>query len=556
MAIIQGLQAAWGAIQRILAAIDRFVAFLKAVRGGNAGPAFAQALAAAAVAVIEFVSQFLLRKIAGAAKKVAGKIKAIAQRIGQRLMGVARKVGGALKRGAAKVRRGAAKLRDKVLGKRKKTPEDKRKEKQDRLDKAVRELTPKVQALIDRGVGKLRLKAQLAFWKVRYRLSSLTVVTSGRTATVRAKVNPEADLIRNVIITTGDLLHEQVDKVWPIVIKHPKVQDALKKIRAQRAESFEDKSDEQGKKGRQTTGPYHRTEVEDPGVPGAAQADVLTGSKVGDKDRPPHTIETRKFPDAEGETAATTSERQESRGPGGIIVTGGGRYHERLDELGALTPVESKTFGEALLAMQSRQPLPPGVDPKQVAEFARLHEVEAGRDPGAFVTIQMLAQLMAQGKVTAKEALLQHQMSDIGAMDISRRAEEQRQRQRRAAEARERGEEPAKGDLKDPWRGPRKFKQGEEKLEEPWEDATSRFWDREKRAVVLWLETRMLLDPYFFASEERFANLLRKELPEYLADHIIKGTMLEIPSRKPTITTEPPAAPGIPGAAAAETLGE
>ena len=99
MAIIQGLVAAWGAIQRILAAIDRFIAFLKAVKSGNAGPAFAQALAAAAVAVIEFVSQFLLRKIAGAASKVAGKIKAIAQKIGKRLMAAMKKVGKAVKKG-------------------------------------------------------------------------------------------------------------------------------------------------------------------------------------------------------------------------------------------------------------------------------------------------------------------------------------------------------------------------------------------------------------------------------------------------------------------------
>ena len=116
MAIIQGLQAAWGAVQRILAAIDRFVAFLRAVKSGGAGPAFAQALAAAAVAVIEFVSQFLLRRIAGAAKKVAGKIKAIAQRIGKRIMGAVKKVG-------AKVKRGAGKLRDKVFGKKEDRPE-------------------------------------------------------------------------------------------------------------------------------------------------------------------------------------------------------------------------------------------------------------------------------------------------------------------------------------------------------------------------------------------------------------------------------------------------
>src|SRR5262249_18346789 len=41
LAIIQGIQAAWGTIQRVIAAISTFVVFLKAVKGGNAGPKFA-----------------------------------------------------------------------------------------------------------------------------------------------------------------------------------------------------------------------------------------------------------------------------------------------------------------------------------------------------------------------------------------------------------------------------------------------------------------------------------------------------------------------------------
>ena len=147
MAIVQGLMAAWGAIQRILAAIDRFIAFLKAVKSGNAGPAFAQALAAAAVAVIEFVSQFLLRKIAGAASKVAGKIKAIAQKIGKRLMAAMKKVGKAVKKGYNKLKAKAKKAKDKIFGpKKKKTKEDEAKEKQERLDKAVRAIGPQLAA--------------------------------------------------------------------------------------------------------------------------------------------------------------------------------------------------------------------------------------------------------------------------------------------------------------------------------------------------------------------------------------------------------------------------
>ncbi len=148
MAIVQGLMAAWGAIQRILAAIDRFIAFLKAVKSGNAGPAFAQALAAAAVAVIEFVSQFLLRKIAGAASKVAGKIKAIAQKIGKRLMAALKKVGKAVKKGVNKLKRKAKKVKEKVFGKKKKKTgrRTRQQDKQKRLDDAVTALRPKIMA--------------------------------------------------------------------------------------------------------------------------------------------------------------------------------------------------------------------------------------------------------------------------------------------------------------------------------------------------------------------------------------------------------------------------
>jgi hypothetical protein len=85
MLIIQALQAAWGSLGRILQAFDAFIAFLKGVRWGNAGPLFGGALAAAAVAVIEFISQFLLQRLMGATATVAGKVRALAKRIGARL---------------------------------------------------------------------------------------------------------------------------------------------------------------------------------------------------------------------------------------------------------------------------------------------------------------------------------------------------------------------------------------------------------------------------------------------------------------------------------------
>jgi hypothetical protein len=85
MLIVQALQAAWGSLGRILQAVDAFVGFLKGVRWGNAGPLFGKAIAAGAVALVEFISQFLLQRLMGAAGGVAGKLRALAKRIGARL---------------------------------------------------------------------------------------------------------------------------------------------------------------------------------------------------------------------------------------------------------------------------------------------------------------------------------------------------------------------------------------------------------------------------------------------------------------------------------------
>jgi Domain of unknown function (DUF4157) len=81
MVIIEALRAAWGTIRRILTAFSRFIRFLKAVRSGNAAGLFAEALSAAVIVIIDFVANWLLTRLRGAASAVAGRVRAIAQRI-------------------------------------------------------------------------------------------------------------------------------------------------------------------------------------------------------------------------------------------------------------------------------------------------------------------------------------------------------------------------------------------------------------------------------------------------------------------------------------------
>src|SRR5262249_40551470 len=64
-----------------IAAISKFVAFLKGVKSGQGARLFAEALAAGVVALIDFVSNFLMSKLGNAAKGIGTRLKGIADRI-------------------------------------------------------------------------------------------------------------------------------------------------------------------------------------------------------------------------------------------------------------------------------------------------------------------------------------------------------------------------------------------------------------------------------------------------------------------------------------------
>jgi hypothetical protein len=176
MAIIEGLQAAWGTISRIIAAISAFVGFLLAVKTGSAGPLFAGLLAAAAVIVLDFVANWLLKKLMSAARKVRAKLKGMAEKF-------------KAKRKAKKDAK-AEKKHDEHDAK-DKDKDKKEEDKQKRLADAARAIRPKLAALIDKRPSKLRVRAQLAVWKLRHRLTELRIDSQGRHVVFIAKVNPE-----------------------------------------------------------------------------------------------------------------------------------------------------------------------------------------------------------------------------------------------------------------------------------------------------------------------------------------------------------------------------
>ncbi|MDN3059209.1 DUF4157 domain-containing protein [Streptomyces sp. SRF1] len=108
LTIIQGLMAAWQTISRIIAAFGKFFAYLKAVKAGPAACLFAEAVAAGVVALLDFITNFLLARLGRAVKGVGNRLKAMAQKIMQGLKKTAK---GARKAAGAAVNRARGALR-------------------------------------------------------------------------------------------------------------------------------------------------------------------------------------------------------------------------------------------------------------------------------------------------------------------------------------------------------------------------------------------------------------------------------------------------------------
>jgi hypothetical protein len=178
------------------------MAFLLAVKSGGAGALFAAVLASAAVVLLDFVANWLLKKLASAARKVGAKLKGLAEKFKN-------------KRKAKKDAKAAKKHHDDHDGpngkkhkdkdkddddhnksdRERKKKEEKGKKNQEILAKAQRELPSKIRAVLGKGTRGLVLKGRLAIWRAQYRLTSLRIVGSGERTTIVAKVNPEANLL-------------------------------------------------------------------------------------------------------------------------------------------------------------------------------------------------------------------------------------------------------------------------------------------------------------------------------------------------------------------------
>ncbi|ORT60648.1 DUF4157 domain-containing protein [Streptomyces sp. CB03238] len=81
LTIVQGLMAAWQSLSSILSAFGKFWAYLKAVKAGPAACLFAEAVAAGIVALLDFITNFLMLRLTAATKGVGKRLKAMAEKI-------------------------------------------------------------------------------------------------------------------------------------------------------------------------------------------------------------------------------------------------------------------------------------------------------------------------------------------------------------------------------------------------------------------------------------------------------------------------------------------
>lgn len=177
---------------RIAALVSSVIDSVAAIAGGAIGAAankIEQALGAAIPIVIGFLARLV--GVGGLPKKATAVVKKVQTAVDKaidKLLGKA----------AAMVRKMAAKLGGVLGGKDARSPEEKKKD----LDRAVRELQPKIKPLLDRGLPRPLFLAKLLIWKRQYKLTSLGI-EGGK---VRATINPSADMYSVEEVEVGKLL--------------------------------------------------------------------------------------------------------------------------------------------------------------------------------------------------------------------------------------------------------------------------------------------------------------------------------------------------------------
>jgi hypothetical protein len=448
MAIIEGLQAAWATASRIIAAIERFVAFLKAVKGGNAGPQFARAVAAAAVAVIDFTANFIISKIAKGAKGVGKRLKGIAakimawlkrgvravkrglQQVGRAIVraakavgrglraagrfiarsGVGRavraaaqwvaqtRVGKAIARGWAAAKKKMQDLRERFRNwrERRKASEPSPAEKKTRARSA---LVPIIRGIAERGRSHRLLRMRYAWWRWRFKLKTLHEVSSGETTSIRMSASEEEDLFSGLINLQEARILRAVRTVANELVRSPSVVAHLKQLESQRAP----------KKGKPPAGSPQRPMVQSPGPGMLAEAEYIAS----------HTREPWSKTQVHVLGAPVWEQQTWRSDVGNIVVRDPQGTHWRYDDIAAraesiVAPTAGTPAAKAI-AFAEIQETAHGLGLGDVkgasgarealAPIVRVQTIEMARNRAQVVRQVALTKLMKEGAVTVQQGI-------------------------------------------------------------------------------------------------------------------------------------------------------
>jgi hypothetical protein len=440
MAIIEGLQAAWATASRIVAAFESFFAFLKAVKGGNAGQKFAKAVAAAAIAVIDFTANFIISKIGKGAKGVGGKLKGIAEKIMaffrkgialvKRGAQAAKKVVGAVVRAVVKgakaigrmikragkwiansrigkairnsrvgkfigrqiqrAKAGYQKARERFKQWRENRKKQKGKTDADRLDRAVTELKPKLHGMLKSGISRPRLRLTLYGWRAYYRIRRLQV--DGQRVVA---ANSPQQTVAELVALHGAGLSQLISSIGSRLLASPQVTAAHADLEAQRAAGAGTKKQpiEQSGGAALLGGAKDLSERDIAGISQSAASERREYFAVG-KGTPPiyeHQSDVR-------ESYSTLV------GAGPEMVGSYENAHNVWQAIAKETGLKDHELAGSLQEFVRSGNVPKGPlstsgNSKKLAEVARLMvSVEGGRSHGALVETPMLLELVKAGK--------------------------------------------------------------------------------------------------------------------------------------------------------------
>lgn len=422
MAVIDGIRAAYGLVQNLFSAAEAFFGFvMKVAQPAFAAVDFANALARGIVAGLDAILTFLgvdrlIMRIGGAIARPFGRIfNSIAQRFrGRRQQRTAQRQGDRNPDRRDRERDGrpddprAASERHRARDEadrddqrerrrreddhrrqaqrdsrsdprnrgdrdpdsaRRQQRENNRRQQEERdrryRERAQRELPSKARSLLRRGSSSIRLRAQLAIWKIQYHLSVLRFERRGQSLEFDARINPVI-VLEGGIIAAGAWFQRLIRRRARAILTDPQVIELADAIN----------------RGEVVSG-------ESGGIAAGARANLL-------QERQGTRGETRsvEFPVSGGGTQTVSEFRpryhatnrrvdfQGQRGDYGVI----NRILNNPEEVLGITREQS---AQALAHINRTREVPANLPPRArafLATVARVDEVEGGRNPADIIT--------------------------------------------------------------------------------------------------------------------------------------------------------------------------